>query len=127
MTAARAAVHVVNIKPSTFNYHLFLCGGSAVGKRHHRRRPPLLKRCIQQHSFMSKRACFGRKTARFGDFQAANGKLCHKHVNIRNSRYLGLLLGDKQRGCQFRQSLGFPSVSYNFLDFQVQKGSPSLL
>ena len=44
MTAARAAVHVVNIKPSTFNYHLFLYGGSAVGKRHHhRRRPPLAK------------------------------------------------------------------------------------
>ena len=31
-TAARAAVHVVNIKPSTFNYHLFLYGGSAVGE-----------------------------------------------------------------------------------------------
>ena len=45
-TAARAAVHVVNIKPSTFNYHLFLYGGSAVGKRHHRRRPPLQKRCL---------------------------------------------------------------------------------
>ena len=43
MTAARAAVHVVNIKPSTFNYHLFLYGGSAVGKRRHRRRPPLAK------------------------------------------------------------------------------------
>jgi len=39
-TAARAAVHVVNIKPSTFNYYLFLYGGSAVGKRRHRRRPP---------------------------------------------------------------------------------------
>ena len=44
MAAARAAVHVVNIKPSTFNYYLFLYGGSAVGKRHHhRRRPPLAK------------------------------------------------------------------------------------
>ena len=43
MAAARAAVHVVNIKPSTFNYHLFLYGGSAVGKRCHRRRSPLAK------------------------------------------------------------------------------------
>ena len=43
-TAARAAVHVVNIRPSTFNYYLFLYGGSAVEKRHHhRRRPPLAK------------------------------------------------------------------------------------
>ena len=66
-TATRAAVHVVNIKPSTFNYHLFLYGGSAVGKRHHhRRRPPLQKRCFLQHSSMSKTACFGRKTALFG-------------------------------------------------------------
>lgn len=43
LTAARAAVHVVNIKPSTFNYHLFHYGGSVVAKRHHRRRPPLAK------------------------------------------------------------------------------------
>jgi len=42
-TAARAAVHVVNIKPSTFQFYLFLYGGSAVRKRHHRRRPPLAK------------------------------------------------------------------------------------
>ena len=82
---------------------------------------------VSGHSSISNRACFGRKKARFGGFQAANGTLCHKHVNIRNSRYLDLSLGDKQRGCQFRQSLGFPSVSYNFLDFQVQEGSPSLL
>jgi len=44
--AARAAVHVVNIKPSTFNYHLFLCGGSAVGKRHHHRRRPPSRRAV---------------------------------------------------------------------------------
>ena len=82
---------------------------------------------VSEHSFMSKRACFGRKTARFGDFQAANGTLHYKHVNIRSSRYLGLLLSNKQRGCQFRQSLGFPSASYIFLDSQVQEGSPSPL
>jgi hypothetical protein len=79
MAAARAAVHVVNIKPSTFNYYLFLYGGSAVAKRHHRRRPPLLKRCVQQHLSILKKACFGRKTARFGGFSAANGILV---VNI---------------------------------------------
>jgi len=72
-TAARAAVHVVNIKPSTFNYHLFLYGGSAVGKRHHhRRRPPLAKAVFINVYQRLETACFGRKTARFGGFSAAN-------------------------------------------------------
>ena len=91
MAAARAAVHVVNIKPSTFNYYLFLYGGSAVAKRHHHRRPPLLKRCVQQHLSILKKACFGCKTARFGGFRAADDTLCCKYVNVRNSRYLCLL------------------------------------
>ena len=72
MTAARAAVHVVNIKPSTFQFYLFLYGGSAVAKRRHRRRPPLAKAVFQPHSSMLKKACFGRKTARIGGFSAAN-------------------------------------------------------
>ena len=73
MAAARAAVHVVNIKPSTFNYHLFLYGGSAVGKRHHhRRRPPLAKAVFINVYQRLETACFGRKTARFGGFSAAN-------------------------------------------------------
>jgi hypothetical protein len=73
MTAARAAVHVVNIKPSTFNYHLFLYGGSAVGKRHHhRRRPPLVKAVFINVYQRLETACFGRKTACFGGFYAAD-------------------------------------------------------
>jgi len=85
-TAARAAVHVVNIKPSTFNYHLFLYGGHAVLK------PPstAAKRCLQTSSNALKSACFGRRTARFGGFHAADGTLCCKYINVRNSRYLGL-------------------------------------
>jgi len=76
MAAARAAVHVVNISPSTFNYHLFLYGGSAVGNgvitaAVHR----LPKRCIRQYSSMLKKACFGRKTACFGGFSAADDTL----------------------------------------------------
>ena len=90
-TAARAAVHVVNIKPSTFNYHLFLYGGSAVGKRHHhRRRPPLAKAVFINVYQRLETACFGRKTVRFQGFSAANGALCCKYANIRNSRYLSL-------------------------------------
>lgn len=87
----------------------------------------LPKRCIQQHLSILKKACFGRKTACFGGFSAANGTLCNNYINTRKSRYLGLLFGNGQRGCQFRQSLGFPSASYNFLDFQVQEESPSPL
>lgn len=93
MAAARAAVHVVNIKSSTFNYHLFLYGGSAVGKRHHhRRRPPLAKAVFINVYQRLETACFGRKTARFGGFSAANVTLCNNYTNTRKSRYLGLLL-----------------------------------
>ena len=69
MTAARAAVHVVNIKPSTFNYHLFLYGGSAVGKRHHRRRPPLAKAVCSAAFIHGKRLVLGAKQPVLAAFQ----------------------------------------------------------
>jgi hypothetical protein len=76
LAAARAAVHVVNIKPSTFQFYLFLFGGSAVGKRHHhRRRPPLAKAVFINVYQRLETACFGRKTACFGGFSATNGTL----------------------------------------------------
>ena len=73
MTAARAAVHVVNIKPSTFNYHLFLYGGSAVGKRHHHRRRPPSRRAVfpTHHHTTRKQAEFALNSAVSSSFVVA--------------------------------------------------------
>ena len=57
----------------------------------------LPKRCVQQHSSMLKKACFGRKTACFGGFSAANGTLYNNYINTRKSRYLGLLFVNKEK------------------------------
>lgn len=50
-----------------------------------------------QHSSILKTACFGRKTASLGGFWAANGTLCCKYINVRNSRYLGLLFVNREK------------------------------
>ena len=91
MAAARAAVHVVNISPSTFKYYLFLYGGSAVAKRHHRRRPPLAEAVFINIYRLLENGLFWTQNSLHGRLLAACGTLCCKYVNVRNSRYLGLL------------------------------------
>ena len=91
MTAARAAVHVVNIKPSTFNYHLFLYGGSAVGKRrHHRRRPPLAQAVYSAVFIHVEKGLFWAQNSLFWRLFFRRWHIGCKYVNVRNSRYLGL-------------------------------------
>ena len=88
-TAARAAVHVVNIKPSTFQFHLFLCGGSAVGKRLNRRRPPLDK--VYSAAFIHiEKGLFRAQNSQFWRLFSRRWHIGCKYVNVRNSRYLGL-------------------------------------
>ena len=91
MTAARAAVHVVNIKPSTFNYHLFLYGGSAVGKRHHHRRRPPLAKAVRSAAFIHVgKGLFRAQNSLFWRLFSRQCPLCYNCINARNSRYLGL-------------------------------------
>ncbi|MBR4913296.1 MAG: hypothetical protein IKZ54_10725 [Bacteroidales bacterium] len=85
------AVHVVNIKPSTFNYHLFLYGGSAVGKRRYRRRPPLAKAVCSAAFIHVGKGLFWAQNSLFWRLSSRQWPLCCKYVNVRNSRYLCLL------------------------------------